>query len=261
MPAGLRNVPTRVPAGPEPDLLPAVRARRWAVQVLAGPALTYRHLGTASGLSYASPPPATPPATPPVPAYQAVTANDLARLERPAPGGGLRVTLQYALTERWDVRAGLGYAEFATRLALRQVRPAAFPARLDSATGTHRRDTYRFLTVPVRLGYGRSLSGRWRVSVLGGLDAAFYLGGTTAEGSACACQPRTWGPTGSPYRMLSVGASLGGEVRYRLNERWALLAQPTATYLLSPLSQAPTATTQRHLFGATALLGAAWNLP
>ena len=255
--AGWPGTPPQIPAGPVPPPLPKARTRRWTVQLLAGPALTYRHLTTNSQLA-ASPSPinfytGSNNRTP--------SAADLAQLERPALGGGLQASLNYVLSERWDLRAGLGYAEFATQLALQQLRRAAFGAGPDSALGINRRDTYRFLMVPVRLGYGRSLSGRWRVSLLGGLDAAFYLGGTTTEGSACACQPQTWGRTGSPYRAVSVGASLGGELRYRLNERWSLLAQPTATYLLTSLSKAPTTYPPRHLFGATALLGAAWNLP
>ena len=240
--------------GPEPAPVPAIVLRRWAVQVLAGPALTYRVLGTRAVLATA------PPLYSPGVISNSNTPADLAQLERPALGGGVQANLQYTLTKRWDLRAGLGYSEFATRLALQQMRPTAFSRSPDSTTSIHRRDTYRFLTVPVRLGYGRNLSARWRVSLLGGLDASFYLGGTSTEGSACACQPRTWGPSGSPYQAFSVGASLGGEVRYRLNERWALLAQPTGTYLLTPLNKVSTNYYERHLFGASALLGAAWDL-
>jgi Outer membrane protein beta-barrel domain len=255
-PVGAWVAPARVLPGPEPAPLPAIILRRWAVQVLAGPALTYRVLGTRAVLATATPPVYTYPGA----GISANTTADLAQLERPALGGGVQASLQYTFARNWDLRAGLGYSEFATRLALQQVRPTAFSRSPDSMTSTHRRDTYRFLTVPVRLGYGRNLSARWRVSLLAGLDAAFYLGGTTTEGSACACQPRTWGLSGSPYRAFSVGASLGGEVRYRLNERWALLAQPTGTYLLTPLSKRSTNYYERHLWGASALLGAAWDL-
>lgn len=248
-PDGPSGPPPLVIAGAAPAPLPTAKPQRWAVQLLAGPALTYRHL--------------SPGATPQIASNSVVVTNQArtAELERPTLGGGVQASLRYTLTQQLDLRTGLGYTEFATRLALQLVRAATMPAGLDSATSIHRRDTYRFLVVPVRLGYGRSLSARWRVSVLGGVDAAFYLGGTTTEESACPCQPRSWGPTGSPYRTFSMAASLGGEVRYQLNGRWALLAQPTATYLLSPLSKAPTTYTQRHLFGATALLGAAWILP
>ena len=250
--------PARVLPGPNPALVPTATWRRWAVQVLAGPALTYRLLGTRVALAAM---PSSPPIYPSTVTTTSTTTADLARLERPALSGGVQASLQYALTKRWDLRAGLGYSEFATRLALQQVRTGNFSRSVDSTTSIRQRDTYRFLTVPVRLGYGRDLSARWRVSLLGGLDAAFYLGGSTTEGSTCACQARTWERTGSPYRTFSVGASLGGELRYRLNERWALLAQPTGTYLLTPLNKRPTNSYERHLFGATALLGAAWNLP
>lgn len=250
--------PARVLPGPDPAPVPAATLRRWAVQVLAGPALTYRLLGTRAALAAV---PSSPPYYYPTVVTTSTTTTDLARLERPALSGGVQASLQYALTKRWDLRVGLGYSEFATRLALQQVRTGNFSRSVDSTTSIRQRDAYRFLTVPVRLGYGRDLSARWRVSLLGGLDAAFYLGGSTTEGSPCACQPRTWGLTGSPYRAFSVGASLGGELRYRLSERWALLAQPTGTYLLTPLNKRSTNSHERHLFGATALLGAAWTLP
>ena len=117
------------------------------------------------------------------------------------------------------------------------------------------------MTIPLHLGYSRALSGRWRVGVLAGAEAAIYVGGRTSEGSACACQTQAWGPGTSPYRRLSLGLSLGMEARYRLNGRWELLAQPMGTYLLTPLNKLVTTNSERHLLGATALLGAAWNLP
>ena len=101
------------------------------------------------------------------------------------------------------------------------------------------------------------------VALLAGAEAAVYVGGSSTEGSPCACQSQTWSFGTNPYRRLSVGASLGAEVRYRLGEggNWELLAQPTATYLLSPLAPATSAYYQRHLFGGAVLLGVAFNLP
>jgi hypothetical protein len=99
------------------------------------------------------------------------------------------------------------------------------------------------------------------VGLLGGFDAAIYLGGTSTEGSPCACQTQTWGASGSPYRSLSLAASLGAEVHYRLAGPWQLLAQPTASYLLTPLAKPVSGYSIRHLFGATALLGVSYDLP
>ena len=50
-------------------------------------------------------------------------------------------------------------------------------------------------------------------------------------------------------------------MRYRLTDRWELLAQPTASYLLSPLTSASAGYYARHLFGGTALLGVSFDLP
>lgn len=242
----------------EPIPQPKPLGNRWAVQALVGPALTYRNLSTG---------PTVPSPTPtPVPNYSAAkVTTSVAELERPALGAGAQVSIRRALGPRWALSTGLGYTEYAIRLALQQVSAAADTAiRIvpqGVPTSFHRRDTYRFVTVPLRVAYIWTLTGRWRVGALAGADAAFYVGGSSTEGSTCACQAQTWGFTGSPYRRLSLGASLGAEVRYRLTERWELLAQPTASYLLSPLSPASAGYSDRHLFGGTALLGASFDLP
>jgi hypothetical protein len=249
------------PTAITPNKPSAIPLPRWAVQVLAGPALTYRHLSSSSAL-YANTTPAGIPIIYPG-QYSQATAN-VAELERPALGGGFQLTVRRSLAERWSLSAGLGYAEFATRLALQQVHSASnrfTPGQDSSTTSIHRRDTYRFATVPLRVGYTKPLTPRWSVGLLAGADVALYVGGSSTEGSTCACQTQSWGLTGSPYRRVSVGASLGAEVRYRLNGRWELLAQPTATYMLNPLAQATSAYYRRHLLGGTALLGAAYTLP
>ena len=232
--------PQPVAVGLSPRPVPF--ASRWAVQVVAGPALTYRYLDTSAGAAAPTSPPFvyTPGFTP------------VATLERPALGSAAQVTVRRTLNGHWSLSAGLGYAEYASALALQQVHAAAIRTVTngsDSAatTSIHGRDTYRFATVPVRVGYGWTLSGRWRVGLLAGAEAAVYVGGNSTEGSA--------------YRRVSLGASLGAEARYRLGGgRWELLAQPTATYLLSPLANY-TPYYQRHLFGGAALLGVAFNLP
>lgn len=267
-----RSVALRLMAGPAlaqprqtsivPDEPSAIPLSRWAVQIVAGPALTYRQLNTAA-LAYAITPAITNPSK------TQYTQTNVAELERPAMGSGAQVNVRRVLTQHWNLSAGIGYAEYGTRLALQQVRSAALTAvnpnvvvNQDSAiTSIHRRDTYRFMTVPLRVGYTWPLAPRWSVGLLAGADVALYLGGTTTEGSACACQTQTWGLTGSPYRRISVGASLGAELRYRLNGRWELLAQPTGTYMLNPLAQSTYAYYRRHLLGGTALLGASYTLP
>ena len=263
----LRSWPA--PAAPQPVAVePSPRSKplggRWAVQALVGPALTYRYLSAAP--TAASPSPIARPTSP----YSALAATTpVAELERPALGAGAQLGLRRTLGPHWTLSAGMGYTEYATRLALQQVPAAADTAILfipptrtaTVPTSIHRRDTYRFVTVPLRLAYTWTLTGRWRVGALAGADAAFYVGGSSTEGSACACQAQAWGATGSPYRRFSLGASLGAEVRYRLTDRWELLAQPTASYLLSPLATAGTGYYRRHLLGGTALLGASFDLP
>jgi hypothetical protein len=277
LPAGATlPAPQPVEATPLPPVVPTVLAR-WAVQLVAGPGLTYRHLGS-SPLSYTTTSVATPTTSSPIFSganpnrIQTISPRSVAELERPALGYSAQLSIRHALTPHWTVSGGLGYAEYATSLALRQVSAAqitrttydfAFLDSLSRSSGTtiRQRDTYRFLTVPLRAGYVWNPGRRWQVGLLGGVEAAIYLGGTTTEGSDCACQPRTWGASGSPYRPLSLGASLGAEVRYRLAGPWQLLAQPTASYLLTPLAKPVSGYSIRHPFGATAMLGVSYELP
>ncbi|MBO2008173.1 hypothetical protein [Hymenobacter negativus] len=250
-----------------PNEPPASVRPRWAVQVLAGPALTYRQLSSPASGGIGTTSPSSSPGT----SFSSRTSSttSVAELERPALGSGFQVNVRRSLTERWTLSAGLGYAEYATRLALQQVHVTTrvgsvantAPSQDSATTSIHRRDTYRFVTLPLRVGYARPLTPRWSVGLLAGADVAVYIGGSSTEGSTCACQTQSWGLTGSPYRRVSVGASLGAEVRYRLNGRWELLAQPTATYMLTPLAQSTTAYSRRHLLGGTALLGASYTLP
>lgn len=243
-----------------PSALPKPLGGRWAVQALLGPALTYRYFGAATTAASPGPTVFFTAFTPPTP---------IEKLERPALGAGAQLSLRRAIGKHWALGAGLGYTEYATRLVLRQVPAAAdtairfIPPNQPPAvpTNIHRRNTYRFVTVPLRAAYTWPLTGRWRVGALAGVDAALYVGGSSTGGSACACQTQTWGSTDSPYRRLNLGVSLGAEVRYRLTDRWELLAQPTASYLLSPLAPANTGYSSRHLLGGTALLGAAFDLP
>jgi hypothetical protein len=240
--------------------LPPLLVRRWSVQLLAGPALTYRQLGTQ--------PSAEPGITPST--IRSVTNKNLAlaELERPTLGWGMQLQLRRVLNGRWAVSSGLGYQEYATRFDLQQVSVTqpnglvSVPTPPDSSTTSiHQRDTYRFVTLPLRLGYTWAVPGRWQASLLAGADLAFYVGGNSTEGSSCACQTQTWGPSDSPYRRFSLGASLGVDVRYRLASHWELVAQPTASYLLTSLPRPETNYSPRHLLGLSALLGVSYDLP
>ncbi|MBF9237176.1 outer membrane beta-barrel protein [Hymenobacter sp. BT683] len=256
----LQLTPVEVDKPPVPPI-----ATRWAVQVLAGPALTYRQLAAGAQTKAPSPLPAPLPVRGQLVAVGR-NASGVADLERPALGSGAQVTVRHTLTKNWNVSAGLGYSEYATRLVIKQVYSNNFsstiPNSIDS-TGTsfRRRDTYRFATVPLRVGYGWAPTGRWRVGLVAGVDAALYVGGNSTEGSSCACTTQNWGFSGSPYRRFSLGTSLGADFRYQLTGQWELVAQPTATYFLTPLTSVRSGYYPRRPLGATALLGVSLNLP
>ena len=252
-------------------LLPV--APRWAVQVVLGPSLTFRQLTSPANLSYAGS--AIVPHT--GGNFDANASTNVATLERPALGQSLQVQLHCTLNGRWAVAAGLGYREYATALAIRlHAYPRAIVANMPTAippvlsdstvTGTvHRRDTYRFLTVPVQFSYALGARpGRLRPALLLGAELGVYLGGTTSEGSACNCVARTWTPTGSPYRPLSLSLSLGADLRYRLGPLgrgpWELLAQPTAVYGLTSLARAGSGYYERRPYALGLLLGVSYDL-
>ncbi len=265
----LLPAPWATPTVPAPtNTLPRpaqAMASRWAVQVLAGPALTYRRLGSSGG-SVAP--------TAPVNFYnQAGDRTSVAAQERPAAGFGAQVQVQRVLNGRWTLSTGLGYQEYATRLAFQTVpasaaAPNSFPMNsppriIDSTQirSANLRDTYRFATVPMRVGYWLGRGGRhFRFGLLGGAAAAFYLGGATTEGSTCGCTSQSWGPTGSPYRPLNLSLSLGVDLRYRVGPRWELLAQPTGTYFLTPLARPASGFAPRYLLGGSTLLGISYRL-
>jgi hypothetical protein len=259
-PATLQPVPT------EPQVPPMPVVARWAVQVVGGPALTYRQLG-AKPTTTPAPTLINPrPTSFPTSTVARNNATNVANIERPAVGSGFQVSVRRTFTNKWSVSAGLGYSEYATRLAVEQIYtndtrnnvPALAPI---STEKVDRRDTYRFATIPLRVGYAWVPSGRWQVGLSAGTDVAMYVGGQSTEGSLCACQTQTWGVSGSPYRQFSLGASVGAEFRYRLADRWQLVAAPTATYLLTPLARRLTTYYPRHLFGGAALLGVSLDLP
>jgi hypothetical protein len=231
--------PLPVPLATRPDSLPPARPiRRWALMAVAGPTLSYRTLGAA-------------PAA-------ATTQPDFARLERPALGFGAQVQVRRVLSGRWALAVGLGYQEYATRLALQLG---------DSAGARHlsQRDTYRLLTLPVQLGYALGVpQGRLAKSLLVGAEAGWYQGGRSTEGSTCNCQQQAYTAASSPYRPWSLALSLGLDLRYRLGGpagRWQWVVQPTGRYVLTSLIGPNTlGFTPRQPFSLGVLTGFSWDI-
>ncbi|QKG58469.1 hypothetical protein GKZ68_18630 [Hymenobacter sp. BRD128] len=197
-----------------PDSSPLARpGRRWALLATAGPTLSYRTIG------------ALPPGL--------GTRPDFAHLERPAVGLGAQVQVRRVLSGRWALAVGLGYQEYATRLALQQV---------DSGRTTRirLRDTYRLLTLPMQLSYALSAPrGRLAKALLLGAEVGWYRGGRSTEGSDCHCQQQAYTATAtdSLYSAKTLALSLGLDLRYRIggaDSRWQWLVQPTARYVLTP---------------------------
>lgn len=210
--------------------------RRWALLVVAGPTLSYRTLGPAPAL--------------------AANRPDFARLERPALGLGAQVQVRRVLSGRWALAGGLGYHEYATRLAL----------NLRDTASVHQRDTYRLLTVPVQLGYALGApKGRFIKGLLLGLEPGWYLGGRSTEGSGCGCEQQAYASAGgSPYRSLTVAVSLGLDLRLRLggaDSRWQWLVQPTGRYVATPFVRADAVGfTRRQPFSLGLLTGFSWDV-
>jgi hypothetical protein len=212
--------------------------RRWSVLLVAGPTLSYRTLGPAPTLAASQP--------------------DFARLERPALGFGAQVQVRRVLSGRWALAVGLGYHEYATRLAL---------TRKDTAyTSVHQRDTYRLLTVPVQLSYALGAPrGPLSWALLAGLEPGWYQGGRSTEGSTCSCQQQAYSSaTASPYRSLSLAFSLGADLRYRLGgtgSRWQWLVQPTGRYVATPFVRSDAVGfTRRQPFSLGLLTGFSWDV-
>ncbi|WP_426060239.1 hypothetical protein [Hymenobacter sp. B1770] len=267
-------VPVLEEASPRPALrlnadtlsdTPEIPVRRWAAQVLAGPSLTYRRLGQQAAL--ASSPYVTPSAFSRF--LNNSAPNQLAQEEKPSAGYGLQVQAHRVLNGRWSFSTGLGYQEYATQTPYSynptlsamgfgtSVNPSS-PASIVPTQLTHR-DTYRFLTVPLRLGYGlgQGRSSRLYYGVLAGADAAFYVGGKSTGADT---SPRTWSSSGAPYRSLNISLSAGLDLRYRATSRVELLAQPTATYFVNSLMKSDSGLTPRYLMGTGVLFGLSYEL-
>jgi hypothetical protein len=221
---------------------PRPRARRWSLLVLAGPTLSYRTLGSAPTLAAQHP--------------------DFARLERPALGLGAQVQVRRVLSGRWALAAGLGYHEYATRLAL-----SIIDSSSRSPRSVHQRDVYRVLTLPVQLSYALSAPrGRLTWALLVGAEPSWYQGGRSTEGSDCGCQQQVYPADSaktSPYRPLTLAFSLGLDLRYRLGgsaSRWQWVVQPTARYVATPfVRNEAVGFTRRQPWSLGLLTGISWD--
>ncbi|AII50587.1 hypothetical protein N008_01135 [Hymenobacter sp. APR13] len=180
-------------------------ASRWAVEVLAGPAISYRQLG-------------------------ATDSTSLSALERPALTFAGQMQVRYALTPRLSMSAGLGHTTYGTRLNL------LLQSRRDSAgtlQSVQQRDTYRYFTLPLQAQYQLGGQTRLRYGLTAGAALEMYAGGRTSGSTACTCsQQQTWSATNSPFRRLGVSLTAGLDVRYALTPRLHLLLQPTGRYAL-----------------------------
>ncbi|SFP69759.1 hypothetical protein SAMN04515668_0050 [Hymenobacter arizonensis] len=242
-----------------------IPARRWAAQVLAGPSLTYRRLGEQAALGNS--PYVTPSAFSRF--LDNVAPNQLAQEEKASAGFGIQVQAHRMLNGRWSLSTGLGYQEYATQTTYYYYQPVTTgvpglgstpisPASIGPNRLTHR-DIYRFLTVPVRLGYGlgQGSASRWYYGVLAGADAAIYVGGKSTGADT---SPRNWSSSGAPYRPVSLSISAGLDLRYRATSRVELLAQPTATYFVNSLMKSDSELTPRYLVGTGVLFGLSYGL-
>ncbi|OGX84532.1 hypothetical protein BEN47_16055 [Hymenobacter lapidarius] len=239
--------------------VPVVVARRWAMQLLGGPAQTFRTLGGGANLE--------PVATRNVPTAAAnfvsgnIIANALAKKEQSSTGFGLQVQASRMLSGRWGVSAGLGYQEYATQTDYSgpityTIYSAPNGPRLASREfNLSQRDTYRFATVPLRVSYALGqASKRLRYGLLAGTDAAVYLGGSTTRSASSASK------SNSPYRPLSLSVTAGLDLHYRVGPRLEILVQPNATYFLTSLPKPVSGLTPRYLWGAGALFGVSYEL-
>jgi hypothetical protein len=239
-------------------------APRLAVQLLAGPALSYRYLGR--------------------PGTDSLTSA-VERLERPAESYSAELGLTYALTPRLTVLTGLGYTEYATRLDLTVKQPVVVYASfqrpvLQYANGNfntlyvpdsvasgdteaeqrvRHRDVYRFVSVPLQVQYELGTAGRFGYGLMLGASANLYMGGSTTQAGGCGCEQDKWQSGNSPFRLASLGLMAGTTIRYRLAERWHLHLQPTFNYLLTPLAQDQTRSA-RHLLSAGMRTGVSFDL-
>ncbi|MBD2715208.1 outer membrane beta-barrel protein [Microvirga sp. STR05] len=216
------------------------RPSRWALEVLAGPALAYRRLGADS-------------------------ANSTSQYERPAVAFAAQVQARYSLTPRLYLTGGVGYATYSTHLdlVLRQRQRDSAATTVDRAI--RQRDVFRYFTLPVQVQYQLQRRGRLQYGVLGGVLLDVYAGGRTSGSTPCTCeQQQSWSSADSPYRRVGLSLSAGLDLRYALTPRLTLLAQPMGRYSVLSVSDSDKnsspALPARHPFAVGLLTGFSFNL-
>jgi hypothetical protein len=235
---------------------PVVRPlRRWSIQVLAGPIRSYRQLGNEEFTLWGS-----TASLPPFPnrlGPGAAAANRRAEYEKPGTGWSLQLQMQRVLTGRWSLSVGVGYQEYAVE-SLYPVVPFVIIPSGGLAPPYTSRDTYRFVSVPVRVSYTLGYVGPVRYGLLAGPDLALYVGGTSA---GTGLSPQAWDTAGSPYRPLHVALSAGLDLRYQLGPGLQGIVQPNVTTYLTSLTKPETGLAPRHLQGVGILVGLSYGLP
>ena len=257
------QLPTSLDGSPDSVVMAKPVARRWALQLAAGPTLSYRQLSQ-----------------PKMPDYTSAI-----QLERPAVGMGAQVQLRGALSGRWALAAGVGFQQYASSLSIQVVTTRNMGAvATTSVASVQNRDTYNLLVLPVQLSYALGAGGRWQLAALGGLEPGLYLGGrSTAATLSQIPQPNTppnstsfptiaanygftqrtySGPAASPYRSWNLALSLGLDLRFRPApaSRWQLLVQPVGRYVVTPFMRETAVDYSRRPFSFGLLGGFSWDV-
>lgn len=239
-----RPVPLRLPAVALPGVAavalptperPSRSGQGWALQLLAGPAASYRTLGSG--------------------------ARQLEQLERPAAGFSAQLSAARQVSSRLTLSAGLGYLEVASGLYLRITQAndslIDYPART-----VNFRDYFRLLTVPVEAQYQLGGNQRWRYGVQGGAVPAWLLSARTTEGNSCHCQQQQWQPQDSTrFRRLNLTLSAGGYVGYQAAPGLWLLLRPQAQYFLTSITDPASGRTPRRPWNLGVQAGLSFDLP
>jgi hypothetical protein len=253
----LAEWPALAPAAPQPlrvqhSATPHLPAARWVLYTLAGPALTGVSLGAAPKLA----------GTVPTNVINTVTED-----ERPAASGSIQFSLRRNLGAHWSLGAGLGAAAYATEATLSQRllgSPAGAGSSLDplgrndsTIIVKQYRKTYETFTLPLRVGYAWQPGTRWQLGLLAGADALLLA--RVNETWTLPTQTANNISSSADYRRFGLGTSLGLEAGYHLSPRCLLVAQPTFTYQLTALQKDRDGVAPRHLWGASLLLGMAYE--
>lgn len=223
---------------PKPAYAPVAEPRqqqvntpKWAVQVLAGPTVSYRKLGA--------------------------NARRVEQLERPAAGYGVQLGMARTLTPRLALSVGVGYTEMAAGLYLRLQKADSVPV-----VTTRLRDYYRLLMVPVEAHYLLGNTARWRYGIQAGMAPALLLSARTTEGGACNCQQQQWQPGDSTrFRQVNLTLTAGAFVRYHAAPGLWLTLRPQAQYFLNSITEPVSGRAARQPWSVGVQGGISFDLP